>query len=257
MIRLGVCTPIENAALLKSIGYDYIELGLSRVATMEESEYQELLAAVKASPLPVEAMNSMVPSDFSLCSDEGTGERIRAYLKKAFARAEELGVEIVVFGSGGARKMPPDMSESEGYRRLSQFLRVAARIAEDHYITIAIEPLRSAECNIINLVGDAQNLAGMTGFKNVAALADLYHMMQEGDYYDYLDNGIGVIHTHIAEMDNRTFPKASDPCAPEYQEFLSRLKKAGYDGRISIEARTDDLAADAVESFRLLDYLRR
>ena len=257
MIKLGVCTPIENAELLRNIGYDYIELGLSRIAGMDEEEYQRLLTAVKAAPLPVQAMNSMVPSDYSLCSDEGTGERIRAYLKKAFTRAEELGVEIVVFGSGAARKMPPDMSESEGYRRLSQFLRVAARIAEDHYIKIAIEPLRSAECNIINLVGDAQNLAGMTGFLNVGALADLYHMMQEGDYYDYLDNGIGVIHAHIAEMENRTFPRASDNCAPEYQEFIRSLKNAGYDGRISIEARTEDLAVDAAESFRLLDSLRR
>ena len=257
MIRLGICTPVENAPLLKAIGYDYIELGLSRIAGMEEQEYQELLAAVTASPLPVETVNSMVPADFVLCSEEGTGEKIRAYLKKAFSRAEELGIRIAVFGSGAARTMPGDMSESEAYKLLSQFLRLAARIAEDHFITIAIEPLRSAECNIINLVSDAQRLASMTGARNIGALADLYHMMQEGDYYDSLENGIGVIHAHIAEMDQRGFPKLSDPCYPEYEEFFTLLKNSGYDGRVSIEARTDNFERDARESFRLLDHLRR
>lgn len=257
MIRLGICTPVENAALLKEIGYDYIELGLSKIALMEDEDYQKLLAAVKASPLPVESVNSMIPSDFRLCSEEGTDEKVRAYLERAFTRAEELGVSIAVFGSGAARRMPADMSESEAYKLLSQFLRLAARIAEDHYIDIAIEPLRSDECNIVNLVSDAQRLASMTGFRNVGALADLYHMMQEGDYYDSLDNGIGVIHAHIAEMDFRNFPKASDPCVIEYQEFFEHLRSSGYDGRVSIEAHTDNLAKDARESFPLLDSLRR
>ena len=257
MIKLGICTSIDNAALMKEIGYDYIELGLSGIAEMDEAEYRELLAKVKASPLPVEAANSMVPARFKLCSAEGTGEEISAYLDKAFARAEELGIEMVVFGSGGARRMPDEMSESEGYKLLSQFLRLAARKAERHFITIAVEPLRAEECNIINFVTDAQRLASMTMCLNVGALADLYHMMAGGDYYDDLENGIGIIHAHIAEERFRGFPKLSDACYQEYAEFFRTLKHIGYEGRVSIEGRADDFILDAREAYRTLDPLRK
>ncbi len=257
MIKLGICTSIDNAQLMKEIGYDYVELGLSSIALMEENEYQELLQKVKASPLPVESANSMLPGDFVLCSEEGTGERVRAYLEKAFTRAEELGIEMVVFGSGAARRLPDDMSESEGYKLLSQFLRMAASIAERHLITIAIEPLRAEECNIINFVSDAQRLAAMTMRVNVGALADLYHMMSGGDYYDELENGIGIIHAHIAEERYRSFPKKEDPCYPEYEEFFISLKRAGYEGRVSIEGHANDFVIDAKEAYEALDPLRR
>ena len=170
---------------------------------------------------------------------------------------EELGIEMVVFGSGAARRLPDDMSESEGYKLLSQFLRMAASIAERHLITIAIEPLRAEECNIINFVSDAQRLAAMTMRVNVGALADLYHMMSGGDYYDELENGIGIIHAHIAEERYRSFPKKEDPCYPEYEEFFISLKRAGYEGRVSIEGHANDFVIDAKEAYEALDPLRR
>ena len=38
--------------------------------------------------------------------------------------------------------------------------------------------------------------------------------------------------------------------------IVINLRRAGYDGRVSIEARTDDLAADASAAFPLLSALR-
>ena len=256
MIRLGICTSIDNAALMKEIGYDYVELGLSSIARMEEDEYQDLLRKIKASPLPVESVNGMLPGDFVLCSSEGTGEKIGAYLDQAFSRAEEIGIRMVVFGSGGARKLPDGMPEQEGYEYLARFLRFAAEKARRHGLRIAIEPLRAAECNIINFVRDAQRLSAMVSCENVGALADQYHMMQGGDSYDALDNGIGIIHAHIAEKEHRSYPSRADACCPEYAEFFRRLKNAAYDGRVSIEGGTDDFPTDAREAFLTLDALR-
>ena len=102
MIRLGICTSIDHAPILREIGYDYLELNMTQVAQMSEAAYADLHAAVQSSPLPVEAMNSMIPAEYPLCGPEGTGERVRAYLQTAFSRAQALGVQVVVFGSGGA-----------------------------------------------------------------------------------------------------------------------------------------------------------
>ena len=256
MIKLGICTSIDNAPLMREIGYDCVELGLSGIAQMTEEDFQALLEKVKAAPLPVESVNGMLPGDFVLCSEEGTGARLGAYLDRAFSRAEALGVRIAVFGSGAARRLPEGMSETAGYEYLARFLRFAAEKAAAHGITIAIEPLRAAECNIINYVKEAQSLAALAAQKNVGALADHYHMMQGGDSYDALDNGIGILHAHIAEKEKRGYPKASDACLAEYEEFFRRLKSADYEGRVMIEGGCGDFAGGAKEAFALLDSLR-
>lgn len=255
MIKLGICTGIENAAVMKEIGYDYVELGMSQVAQLGEAEYAELLRKVKYAPLPVEAMNGMIPGEYKLCSPEGTGEAVRAYLRRAFGRAQELGVRAVVFGSGGARRLPEGMRYADGYRYLEEYLRLAGGMAAEHGLFIAIEPLRAAECNIINHVAEAQYLAGRVGLKNVGALADLYHMMAGGEDCAALEKP--VLHCHIAERVSRAYPKAGDGTQKEYAEFFGKLKAQGYCGRVSVEGGCADFAADARAAFAELDGYRK
>ncbi len=63
MIRLGICTSIDHAAVMKKIGYDYVELGMTQVAQLSDADYAALRDQVMAAPLPVEAMNGMIPAD--------------------------------------------------------------------------------------------------------------------------------------------------------------------------------------------------
>lgn len=256
MIRLGVCTGIENAEIVKNAGFDYIELNCANAAQMSEADFEEYLAAVKASPIPAESMNCMLPGGFVLCGEQGTGDEIRAYLETAFTRAEKLGIRVIVFGSGGARRVPEGMTQEAAYDYLEAYLKLAAPMAEAHGIRIAIEPLRAAECNILNFVEEAQMLAGRVNHPAVAALADMYHMAEGEDSMEGLDHGMGVIHTHIACPGTRAWPKAGDAGLAMYTEFFERLKKAGYEGRASIEGGTEDIEKDAPEAFKLLDALR-
>ena len=257
MIRLGICTEIDNARIMKEIGYDYLELGLSKIAAMTEEEYEKLKKKAAASPLPVDAANSMLPSDYCLCSEEGTGARVQGYLTRAFDRAAGLGIKVIVFGSGGARKLPEGVSHAQGMDYLAAFLRLAGPIAAAKGIRIAIEPLRAQECNIINTVAEAQELAAMADVPNVFSLADLYHMMSGGEPYDALDNGTGVIHAHIAERKERLYPKKGDGSEEDYREFFRRLKAAGYTGGVSVEGKSLSFEQDAKAAFALLDGLRR
>lgn len=258
MIRLGICTSIDNAPLMAEIGYDYVELGMTAVTRMSDEEYAELLEKVKASPLPVEAMNGMIPADYVLCSEECCGEAVKEYLEKAFSRAEELGVQVVVFGSGGARRLPDGMRHADGFLYLTAYLELAGDMAAQHGISIAIEPLRAAECNIINHVAEAQWLAKQSMRKNVGALADLYHMMAGGEDSSALKlrRRGSVIHCHIAERLNRAYPAPGDGSQAEYAEFFDALKVADYQGRVSIEGGCKDFAADAKAAFAELSRYR-
>ena len=132
MIRLGICTSIDHAAVMKEIGYDYVELGMTQVAQLSDADYAALRDQVKAAPLPVEAMNGMIPAEYPLCCPEGTGKRVQDYLAGAFARAQELGVRVVVFGSGGARRVPEGVTPAQAYCYLADYLALAGRMAAQH-----------------------------------------------------------------------------------------------------------------------------
>ena len=250
MIRLGICTSIDHAPVMREIGYDYLELNMTQVAQMSEAAYADLHAAVQASPLPVEAMNSMIPAEYPLCSPEGTGERVRAYLRTAFSRAQALGVQVVVFGSGGARRLPEGMAQAQGYAYLADYLTLAGRMAADYGLSIAIEPLRAQECNILHHVAEAQYLAGRVALPNVGALADLYHMMAGGEDCTAVERGI--LHAHIAERARRAYPRKDDGSEADYAAFFRALHRADYAGRVSIEGSCDDFAADARAAYTLL-----
>ena len=110
MIRLGVCTKPENAALLAQQGFEYIEVGLAWLHGLTKEDYQKELAIAKAAPIRVEAANGMLPGEVKVTGPEANDDTIRAYLEKAFCRAHEMGIKIVVFGSSGVRQSSPSSS---------------------------------------------------------------------------------------------------------------------------------------------------
>ena len=254
MIRLGICTSIDNAPVMREIGYDYLELNMTQVAQMREEDFAALRARAAAAPLPVEAMNSMIPAEYPLCGPEGTGERVRAYLTTAFARAQALGVQVVVFGSGGARRLPEGMALAQGYDYLARYLSLAGTMARDFGLAIAIEPLRAQECNLLHHVAEAQYLASRVRLPNVGALADLYHMMAGGEDCAAVERG--VLHAHIAERDARAYPAPGDGSEDAYAAFFRALHAFGYSGRVSVEGNCRDFAADARAAYAVLSALR-
>ncbi len=255
MIRLGVCTGIENAQALGALGYDYIELGMSETAQLSPPQFDALRARVEAAPLGVEAMNGMIPARYPLCAPDCDWDAVKDYLALALDRAALLGVRVVVFGSGGARRVPAGVRLANAYARLIAYLRLAGEMAAARGICIAIEPLRAQECNVINFVAEAQYLAAQAGLQNVGALADLYHMAAGGEGFGGLSLG-PLFHCHIAEPLARAYPRAGDGSQALYEGFFHKLHAMGYAGRISIEGSTQDLRVDAARAFPLLDRLR-
>lgn len=256
MIKLGVCSSVDNAALLKEIGFDYLELGMSSTSALSEEEFEVLRRKAERAGLPVLAMNGMLPSDFHLCSDQLDTQGLTAYLHKAFSRAQALGVKTVVFGSGGARRYPLDMEYALAMDYLVAYLRLAGPLADSYGLSIAVEPLREQECNIINSVMEARQLAKMANQANVGVLADLFHMAagKEG----FMGMRLGpLLHCHIAEAAKRAYPKAGDGSQGLYDSFFEALRHVGYQGGVSIEGSAQNLEQDARQAFALLDGLRR
>jgi len=254
MMRLGVCAPPENAALIADAGFDYIECAFSGIAAMDEDTYTAAKDAVLRSGIKAEAFNLMLPATVRATGADFSLTAVRAYMDHALKRAVPMGCRVIVFGSGGARRVPEGYGKRDAYDDLAAFLRTAGDRCAAFGITIAIEPLNMAECNILNSVSEAVWVANRAGHPCIKALVDNYHSIKDGlTFHEVRAAGRMMAHTHVSHPD-RSFPKPGD--GYDYMEFIGALNDAGYEGRMSVEGRTEDFKGDLKKAFAALDPLR-
>ena len=101
MIKLGVCTGLENAPLLAKAGFDYIETALNALAALSEADFDQRKRSLAQSGLSCEAVNCMLPGTLAVVGPQVDREPLTNYLKLAFARAQALGATVVT-GEFGA-----------------------------------------------------------------------------------------------------------------------------------------------------------
>lgn len=252
MIRLGICTSIDRIDQIAAIGYDYLECGISGLCALSQEEFDALARKADAASIDVETFNVLLPGDIKITGPEADEQRIGEYLAKAFARMARLNGNLVVFGSGEARKAPEGWPADKAWRQVAAFLTQCNAQAEQYGITIAIEPLRRAECNILNYVSEAVLLSSLLDLSHVRVLGDTYHMRQGSEPLDALRMaGTLLRHVHISHDVNRTIPAQNDGC--DYKEVFDVLKSIDYTGRVSVEAGTDgDFLLAATQALQVL-----
>lgn len=238
-MKFGVCCGVEYAELVKRVGFDYFELGFAAWAQLPEEEFEAGKAKIEELQFYPEAMNGMLPGDFRLTGPEADLAPVKAFLEKGFARAAAVGTKVVVFGSGGARRVPDDFHDQKAvYDQLEEYLLMASDCAEPYGINIAIEPLSFKECNILNTVSEAAYLAARVNRPNVRVLADYFHVAQNReDTESIVGFAHRMEHCHMAHPVTRKIMTPDD--GADYTPFFSALKKAGYENRVSFEGGFD------------------
>lgn len=255
MIRLGVCAGAEFIDEAARGGCDYIEPSFTAVADLPGDEYQRTLERFLRAPIGAEAMNGFIPGRYRITGPAADFAPIIPFMERGFERAGALGVGIVVFGSSGARNMPEGFADRErAAEQCAAFLREAAPIAQSFGIRIAVEPLCYREANLINTVREAAALARMTDHPAVGVLADYYHMLYNREGLGGIAEASGLLwHCHIASGGGRVIPLPGD--GEDYGAFFTALRAAGYDGRVSIEGRIPDPAAQIGPSIAMMRKL--
>ena len=219
---------------------------------------KECKAFLDENDLPCLVANGFLPGDMKVVGESIDYDALDKYLDKGFERAKILGVKKIVFGSGAARSFPEGFPLEKAKEQLAFFLsEYAAPKAEKAGCTIVMEPLRFGESSMIHTVADGVEIAVMSGKANVAGLADLYHVYGNNDSTEGIAGFKGcVIHSHIAEPENRRYPsiKDSEETVNIYKNFFNALKQAGCE-TCSIEARTDDFKNDIADAIAILKNL--
>lgn len=253
-MKFGLCTNFDNIELAAQMGFDYVECAFSRLAALPEEEYQALLAKKDSFPVPVTKANLFLPADVKPVGPDVCEKTLREYMERAFSRAAAIGVKLVVFGSGGARKVPEGWSHARAWRQLCDFLELAAEYAEKYDVVIALEPLRSQECNLLNYVSEGTALCGIVNHPYITVLGDFFHMYMGSEPWEHLVRaGEKLSHVHICNPVGRLFPAPEDGF--DYASVINMLKEMNYQGDISVEASNNNIAVDGVAAVAAVKHL--
>ena len=249
---LGICTGFEHAEMLASYGFSFLEPGVGWFLMPDKSdeEFAVNLQMALDSPIPPRACNGFIPGRLKSVGPDAVHDKILAYAETAFRRAQMAGIEVIVFGSGGSRRIPEGFPEQEAREQFVQLLAEMAPLAEKYDILVAIEPLNRNEVNFINNLEEGARIAQEVGHKNIRLLADIYHMLVEGEGPDQIIKyGELIAHVHVAELKERAVPGTHDE---DLSAYYGALREIGYKGMISIEGRWEDMALQAGKAFETI-----
>lgn len=241
-MRLGCCGTMDDATVMKAVGFDFLEVNIQAVLQggISCKEWRE--PDMASLPLPIEAANSLLPASMPVIGPDRDLAKLTKYMERTAKRARKLGIERLVFGSGGARKRPEDVSLELANEQLAEFTTIAADACGEHGVILVIEHLNSKECNMINKLDEARALCEAVNHPNCMGLVDSYHYGLENDTEQaVLDMGPILRHVHLAEPDSGRgepwHPAADGGSGFDFDDFFCLLRKIGYNERISIEAR--------------------
>lgn len=234
-------------------GFDFIELSVGVVKPESpDSEFETVSEIIHSSGIAPEVWNCLFPGEMKMVGPEVDSYRIERFLRTAFERIEELGGEVVVFGSGTARTVPEGFPADEAHDQLTRFLKLAGQVAGAHGITIAVEPLNSKDTNSINTITQAVELVREVDHPFVKVLVDSCHMLIENEPISAIAGAAGLIaHSHIADI-GRLHPGSGNYPT---REFIEALKAAGYNGRLSVECLWKNFDIECGKAYKFLQGL--
>lgn len=231
----GVTQPVGAAKASKEAGATIITIPTDALTPADSEEtFSKNLEKLKSSDLPILASNGFIrPANLRCVGEDANHDEVLKWAEVVFSRIKQVNGKMVIFGSGGSRKLKNGWTKEKADVQFVELLKKMGPLAQKHGITIALEQLNSGECNYINTITEAATILRATDHPNVRLLADLYHMAREGDTPEDLKAAADLlVHVEIAEKKGRTYPGVA---GDDFKPFFRVLRDASYAGAISIE----------------------
>jgi sugar phosphate isomerase/epimerase len=248
-MQFGVCANPPDYASCKQAGAEFVEGHVQQFLKPMDETWQP---PVPRAALPLVAYNCLFPADLRITGPGVDLARVKAYAERACRRARDMGSSIIVFGSGGARKVPDGWPRDMAEAQLVEAMCAVGPVAKASGITIAMEHLNRSESNILNSLDEGMEYIRRANAPGISILCDLYHFALEKEPLESLVRTKGLLtHVHIAEPVGRVAPQ---PDMTDCRPFFRTLKSIGYDARISIECTWTDMQAQLAPA---LEFLRK
>lgn len=237
--ELGVCASMKDAGLVARHGFSFMQPTVADY--LKPNDPADSLVFYDG--LPVYACNVFLPGTLMAVGPDADHDGILAHAENVFARARKAGVGIIVFGSGRSRRVPEGFDRQEAIDQFTDLARKLVALAAPYRVVICLENLNSEETNLFNTVEEAYGIAKRVNHPNFRLLVDIYHMLKENESPERIVEAGRefVCHVDIAEKENRTAPGVS---GDDFRPYLRALRDIGYTGKIALECRFGDMAAE-------------
>jgi sugar phosphate isomerase/epimerase len=251
--QIGIAQNIENDSLLSASGYTCLVESIGKLISprsVTEEQFLVNLAKIKNLQTPMFAFNIFMPGDMKLVGPAVDEAAILKYVEVVFQRSKKAGVEMIIWGSGGARRIPDGFDPIKAKEQFIQIAGKVSALAKKYKIMLALENLNSTETNFINTVKEALEVVKAVDHPNFRLCADIYHMLMDNELPAVLEiTEKYLVHVDIAERNGRTAPGVN---GQDFSEYLLPLARMGYKGKIILECRFENLAAQAKPSYAIL-----
>ena len=233
MLKLGIRTDFVNLPEVAALGFDYVEIPLNALAALPETDYAAFLEYVEGNRIPVTACSDLLPDDLPITGESVNATALHGYLKHALGRAQRLGVKVVALDGAKSRSVALDGDFPFAWRQLGNFLRLMQGHAHECGIIAALEPLRKADCSLLNLVSEATLIAGLLQLSNIAVCANSGCMGMASEPPSVLRRAAPLLrHVHVENALTRALPRPGD--GEDYARLVETLEDIGYAGGVTL-----------------------
>ncbi len=185
--------------------------------------------------------------------DDGIRYCTRLYLCDLIRFCGDIGGRVMVVGSPRQRDVLPDQTFEATWDRTRKVFEECLPAAEEHGVTICLEPLDSAQTNFINTPEEAARMVREIDHSNFRMIIDVRATLCQGldvaaairEYRDVM----AYIHFNDASGDGPGFGDT------DFAPVLQALRESGYEGYGSVEVfdyshGAENIARTSLETLR-------
>lgn len=251
--EIGIAQSIEHDSVLFSSGFRYVVESISKLISprnVSDEQLTQNITTLQKLKTKVCALNLFIPGDLKLVGPEVNEEAVLTYAEQVLRRCQQVKIKMIVWGSGGARRVPDGFDRGKATEQFASIAQKIAALAKKYDVMLALENLNSTETNFITTAAEALSMVKRVNHPNFMLCVDIYHMLKENETPAVIESASKyVVHCDIAEKENRTPPGVT---REDFKPYLRALKKIKYDKVIVIEGRWENVANQAAPSYQYL-----
>jgi D-psicose/D-tagatose/L-ribulose 3-epimerase len=235
-----VMEPLKKAA---KMGFDVFEIPIEDPAAFDVARVKSALDDAGLRPVLVGAFG---PDRDLTAEDPRFREQSLDYIRASLKLAEKWGAKVFagpMYSCVGKRRQLPPAQRKAEWDLAAQGLREAGKMAADHGVRLALEPLNRFETDLINTCAQCLRMVKDVGLDSVGIHLDTFHMhIEEQCTYDAVKlAGRRLYHCHACEND-RGAPGTGQV---HWKEWAKAIREVKYDGEVVIESFTPDCTSIA------------
>lgn len=224
---------------IKGMGYDLVEIPVEDPDLIDGEVVNK---ALEDNGLEAVVCGAFGPTKDLTHEDTAVHQNCFGYIEKCFQLCNLLGVDFfagpMYAAVGKARMLPKEERKREWDLAVANIAKVCT-MAQDHGMSIALEPLNRFESDMINTAEDVMCFIKDVNHSSAKVLLDGFHMtIEESNIAEAIKLvGDKLLHVQVSE-NHRGIPGTG---LTPWVDFAKGLKAIGYKGAIVIESFTPEI----------------